>query len=112
MRMSSSHKQLPPRFADLEPFADWALADESERLRLRLATPMHEIETFYNTMLPQIEEVLEYLTGFSIETFDETQQRLLYMALSLAEISTAVELYGQSDHPFGIDMTRFVRGST
>ena len=64
MRMSSSHKQLPPRFADLEPFADWALADESERLRLRIATPMHEIETFYNTMLPQIEEVLEYLTGF------------------------------------------------
>ena len=101
---------LPPGFAELEPFVDWALAAESERLQQRLAASMEEIQAFYSAMLERIEEALEYLNGFPLDQMPEPEQRLLHMTLSLAEVWVAVELYKQPDHPFGLDMRRFVPG--
>ena len=101
---------LPPGFADLEPFVDWALAGETERLQKRLASSMEEILAFYSAMLDRTEESLEYLNGFSLDDLPEPEQRLLNMTLSLAEVWVAVELYKQPDHPFGLDMRRFVPG--
>jgi hypothetical protein len=103
---------LPPQFADLERFGDWALATESARLQRRLRSSMEELNAFYSGMLPRTAAVLEYLNGFPLAELDEPQRRLMYLALSLAEVSGAVELYGQPDHPFGIDMTRFVPGES
>ena len=101
---------LPSGFSDLEPFADWALAGESDRLQKRLASSMEEIQGFYSAMLDRIEDALEYLNGFSLDELPEPEQRLLNMTLSLAEVWVAVELYKQPDHPFGLDMRRFVPG--
>ena len=101
---------LPPGFADLEPFVDWALAGETERLQKRLASSMEEILAFYSAMLDRTEEALEYLNGFPLDQLPEPEQRLLNMTLSLAEVWVAVELYKQPDHPFGLDMRRFVPG--
>ena len=103
-----SEHLLPAGFSELEPFLDWSLASESERLQKRLDSSMDEINTFYSAMLGRIEEALEYLNGFPLDQLDEPQQRLMNMALSLAEIWVAVELYNQPDHPFGFDMRRFV----
>ena len=101
---------LPPAFAELEPFIDWSLATESERLQKRLDSSMDEIRAFYSAMLGRIEEMLEYLNGFPLDQLNEPEQRLMNMTLSLAEIWVAVELYNQPDHPFGFDMRRFVPG--
>ena len=101
---------LPSTFSDLEQYADWALSGESDRLEKRLTSSMEEIQAFYSAMLDRIEEALEYLNGFSLDELPEPEQRLLNMTLSLAEVWVAVELYKQPDHPFGLDMRRFVPG--
>ena len=72
---------LPSPFADLEPFADWALAGEAERLQKRLASSMEEIQGFYSAMLGRIDEALEYLNGFPLDGLPEAEQRLLNMTL-------------------------------
>ena len=105
-----SHRLLPPAFAELEPFIDWSLASEAERLQKRLDSSMDEIHAFHSAMLSRIEEALEYLNGFPLDQMHEPEQRLMNMALSLAEVWVAVELYNRSDHPFGLDMRRFVPG--
>ena len=43
---------LPADFADLEPFADWALATEPERYAKRLSSSQAELEAFYNAGMP------------------------------------------------------------
>ncbi len=101
---------LPSAFAELEPFADWSLDRETERLEKRLTSPMEEIQAFYSAMLGRTEEALDHLNGFPLDQLPEAEQRLLNMTLSLAEIWVAVELYKQPDHPFGLDMRRFVPG--
>ena len=101
---------LPSAFAELEPFADWSLGSEAERLEKRLASSMEEIKAFYSAMLGRIEEALDYLNGFPLEQLPDPEQRLMNMTLSLAEIWVAVELYKRPDHPFGLDMRRFVPG--
>ena len=105
-----SDSLLPPAFAELEPFADWSLDSESERLEKRLAASMEDIQAFYSVMLGRIEEALDYLNGFPLDQLPGPEQRLLNITLSLAEIWVAVELYKQPDHPFGLDMRRFVPG--
>ena len=105
-----SQQLLPNAFAELEPFADWSLGSEAERLEKRLASPMEEIKAFYSAMLGRIEEALDYLNGFPLEQLPDPEQRLMNMTLSLAEIWVAVELYKRPDHPFGLDMRRFVPG--
>ena len=101
---------LPSAFAELEPFADWALDRESGRLEKRLASSMEEIRAFYSAMLERIEEALDHLNGFPLDELPEPEQRLMNLTLSLAEVWVAVELYKRPDHPFGLDMRRFVPG--
>ena len=105
-----TQKLLPAGFASLEPYADWALAGETDRLQKRLASSMEEIQGFYSAMLERVEDALQYLNGFPLDQMPEPEQRLLNMTLSLAEVWVAVELYKQPDHPFGLDMRRFVPG--
>ena len=105
-----SQHLLPSAFAELEPFAGWSLGSESERLGKRLASSMEEIKAFYSAMLGRIEEALDYLNGFPLDKLPEPEQHLLNMTLSLAEVWVAVELYKRPDHPFGLDMRRFVPG--
>src|SRR5262245_13150899 len=98
-----SHRVLPDPFTDLEPFVNtWALATETERNQKRLTSPMTEIQAFYDAMMPRMEAVLTYLSQFSFErgpeevkTLPEETRRLLYLALSVAEVAPAVELYKQ-----------------
>ena len=103
---------MPPAFAELGPFVDWSLDSESERLEKRLVSSMEDIQAFYSVMLGRIEEALDYLNGFPLDQLPGPEQRLLNMTLSLAEIWVAVELYKQPDHPFGLDMRRFVPGGS
>jgi hypothetical protein len=55
---------------------------------------MAEITTFYQAMLPRMEEVLSYLAQYTSEQVPADVQRLFYLTLSLAKIAPAVEMYG------------------
>ncbi|MCE2485989.1 MAG: hypothetical protein J4F42_10795 [Desulfurellaceae bacterium] len=98
---------LPEGFADLEPLAErWALATETERNRHRLTSPMSEIQALYDTLLPRMEAVLNYLGQFPLDNLSEDAKRLFHLALSLAEVATAVENYKQPSVVDGYDSTR------
>src|SRR5712691_12142500 len=105
------NRLLPDQFQDLEPFVEtWALATETDRNRKRLSSTMEEIQTFYNALVPRMEAILEYLNQFplakmpeDVQTLPEETRRLFYLALSLAEVTTAVELYKQPGVIDGFD---------
>lgn len=104
-----SHRMLPDQFEDLEPFVRaWALATERERNRKRLSSTMEEVQAFYETMLPRMEAVIEYLHQFSLGNMPEEAKRLFYLALSLAEVAPAVELFKQPSVVDGFDPARFI----
>ena len=57
---------LPPEFADLEPFADWALETEAERYAKRLASTMDELQAFYDAAFPRLEDAHGLLDQFDL----------------------------------------------
>jgi hypothetical protein len=103
-----SEHVLPEPFRDLEPLAGWALATEKERNHKRLASPMAEIQAFYDALLPRMEAVIAYLNQFPLDAMPGDAQRLLHLTFSLAEVSTAVELFKQPGVIDGYDASRFV----
>ena len=46
---------FPAAFADLEPFADWALETERERYAKRLSSSMDALQAFYDAVFPRLE---------------------------------------------------------
>ena len=87
---------FPEQFKELEHFINgWALATETERNRKRLSSPMKEIQAFYDAVLPQMEPILTYLKPYPLDEMPEHAEKLFYLCLSLAEVTTAVENYRQ-----------------
>jgi hypothetical protein len=103
-----SERVLPETFRDLEPFAEWALATETERKNKRLASTMAELQTFYEAILPRMEAAISYLNQFPLDAMPTEAQRLFHMTLSLAEVAMAVELFKQPGVADGYDAARFV----
>jgi hypothetical protein len=91
---------LPPAFADLEPFAaSWCLATEPERFAQRLATPMDEIQAFYDAVTPRAEEAITYCDRFPLDDMPEDARNLLHLLYSMVMVSFPVECWGQQRVP-------------
>lgn len=101
-------QSLPGEFKDLEPFAGWALPTERERNHKRLTSEMSEIQSLYDTLLPRMEAIMEYLNKFPFDGMPEDARRLLDLTLSLAEVAPAVEFYQQPGVIDGFPAERFV----
>ena len=85
---------LPDGFADLAPWADWALEPERARTAKKAASSMEEIRAFYDAMMPRLEAIMAYLDR--VPAGDERPapaHRLHLLALSLVEVANLVELY-------------------
>jgi hypothetical protein len=65
--MSTTSVTLPAEFADLEPFADWALPTEGERYAKRIASTMDELQAFYDAAFPRSEAAATYLDQFPMD---------------------------------------------
>ena len=52
---STSVPTLPADFADLEPFAEWAIPTERARYAKRLSSTMDELQAFYDAALPRMD---------------------------------------------------------
>ena len=87
---------LPPEFADLEPWAaTWCLATEPERWARRLASPMAELQAFYDAVFPRAEEAIACVRPLPARRHARRRERLLQLVHSLLMVSYAVEVWKQ-----------------
>lgn len=91
--------KLPADFADLEPFADWALPSESDRYAKRLASTMDELQAFYDAAFPRLAASVEYLQGVDLEGMSEENRNLLWLFSALVTVSFPVEVWRQPRVP-------------
>ena len=90
---------LPTDFADLEPFADWAIPTERARYDKRVASTMEEMQTFYDAAFPRMEDALSYLEQYAMDALPEDAKRLLWLYCALVTVSFPVEVWRQPRVP-------------
>ena len=90
---------LPADFADLEPFADWAIPTERARYAKRIASTMGELQAFYDAAFPRIDDALAYLERFTIDEMADDAKHLLWMYCGLMTASFPVESWRQPRVP-------------
>ena len=91
---------LPAEFADLERYGDWILETERERYAKRLATPMGEMQAFYDAVFPRLAEANKYLEDYPLgQPIPEPQRNLLILMMSLVLVSFPVEVWQQPRVP-------------
>ncbi len=90
---------LPADFADLEPYADWALPGEGARYAKRLASTMDELQAFYDAAFPRLEAGTAYLEQFGMDSLPEEGKRLLWLFAALVTVSFPVEVWRQPRVP-------------
>jgi hypothetical protein len=90
---------LPPDFADLEPFADWAIASEDARYAKRLASSMDELQAFYDAAFPRLQDSVERLQGIALDGISDEERNLLWLFSSLVAVSFPIEVWRQARVP-------------
>jgi hypothetical protein len=94
---------LPAEFADLEPFSGWILPTERERYARRLASPMEEMQAFYDAAFPRLDEANKYLEDYPLgeagRSIPGPQRNLLLLMMSLVLVSFPVEVWQQPRVP-------------
>ncbi len=92
-----------PTTVELEMFLpDWGLADPHERAVKRSTSTMPEISAFYHAMMPQMEEIIEYLDQFPLDEIPKEDQKLAYAALAVCEVDYAVNKWDTPNLETGI----------
>jgi hypothetical protein len=90
---------FPPDFADLEPFADWAVATETARYAKRMASTMDELQAFYDAAFPRLEAATAYLEKVQLDGIADDDKRLLWLFAALVTVSFPVEAWRQPKVP-------------
>ena len=90
---------LPPEFADLERFADWAVPTERARYAKRISSSMGELQAFYDAAFSRIDDALAYLDQFSVEGSPDDAKHLLWLYCGLMTASFPVEVWRQPRVP-------------
>ncbi len=99
---------LPPAFAALAPFIDWAIPRERQRKARRIASSVEEINAFHAAMSTHLEDIIQYCNKFPYDSLPPDARRLADMCLSLIEICNLVELYKGPDVMDAMEPARFV----
>ncbi|RSN57919.1 MULTISPECIES: hypothetical protein [Actinomadura] len=90
---------LPAEFADLEPYAGWALATEPERYAKRLASSMEEMQAFYDAAFPRLEDAIAYIDRHPWDDLPEDARTLMHLMQGLVMVSFPVEVWKQPRVP-------------
>jgi len=106
---------LPPEFADLEEFVpDWALPNEKLRQAKRIDNDLESVRGFYETMLPRMPAVYDYLEKFphgDVMRLSEADRRLYQLGCAFIEASHPIEMRWQRtdiDDAFPLDRLCFL----
>ena len=92
---------FPADFADLEPFAAWAVPTETARYAKRIASTMDELQAFYDAAFPRLDDALAYCDRFELDALPDDATRLLELLCSLALVSYPIEVWKQ---PLPVDV--------
>lgn len=90
--------------------AQWGLPTTAERVAKRTASSMDEIRTFYDAMLPCMEEILEYLNQFPVDALPEDAKPVARTALAMCEVDNPVR-WKSVTLPSGFDVQSMVEKS-
>ena len=90
---------LPAEFADLAPLAAWILPTEKARFAKRVASPMSELQAFYDTAFARFQAAADYLEQVSLDGISDEDKHLLWLYASLVTVSFAVECWRQPTVP-------------
>jgi len=94
---------LPAGFQSLESFIEkWGeLYTADARYIMRQSSTMEELQLFYTAATPLLEQAFEHLDNFEFgeNKLPSAQARLLRLMYSLAEVSQAIEIFGQPTVP-------------
>jgi hypothetical protein len=91
---------FPPEFADLEPFADWAVWGEKARYAKRIASTMDELQAFYDVAFPRVDAAVEYLDTIPYDdSMPDEAKHLLWLYCALVTVSFPVEAWRQPTVP-------------
>jgi hypothetical protein len=94
----SGDTQLPPGFEALEPFvAMWSLDRAADRAQRRLDSSAPDREAFFAVASELAAPALEFLDQKPLNAFDECEERLMNLMLSLAHVALAVEIQGDDE---------------
>ena len=89
---------LPAGFEALEPFADrFAAASTAERAARRSDSSPEERQKFFDAAKELVPAALDYLDSKPIDQFDDSEQRLMNLALTFAHVALAVEVQGPDE---------------
>jgi len=89
---------LPSGFEALEPFVEaWALDGTADRAQRRNDSSEAERLAFYEAAKDLAPAALELLDRKALDAFDNAEQRLMNLMLSLAHVSLAVESQGPDE---------------
>jgi hypothetical protein len=90
---------LPPDFADLEPFADWALPTEKQRYAKRIASTMDQLQEFYDAAFPRLDAGTDYLKKVRVVDIADDDKHLLWLFCALVTVAFPVEAWRQPRVP-------------
>jgi hypothetical protein len=90
---------LPAEFADLEPFAHWAIPTERARYAKRVSSTMDELQAFYDAAFPRMEDALRYLEPFEMDALSDDAKHLLWLYCAVVTVSFPVEVWRQPRVP-------------
>lgn len=90
---------LPQEFAELEPFADWALHGEQARYDKRVNSTIDELQAFYDAAFPFLDKAREHLEKVSLDTINDEDKRLTWLFCALCTVSFPVEVWRQPRVP-------------
>lgn len=90
---------LPAEFADLEPFADWALPTERQRYAKRVGSTMAQLQAFYDAAFPRLQAGTEYLKKVQLDDVADDDKHLLWLFCALVTVAFSVEAWRQPRVP-------------
>jgi hypothetical protein len=89
---------LPSGFETLEPFVEsWAIDGAAKRAHRRLVSSEAQRVAFFNAAKDLLPAGLAYLDRKPLHQFDEKEQRLMNLLLSLCHVAQAVEIQGDAE---------------
>lgn len=99
---------LPSGYEALEPFVErWAIEGSANRLQARLDSEESERVAFFTAAVDLVPAALELLDQKPFAQYDDRENRLMNLVLSVAHVSLAVELH-RDQEPKHAAMARYI----
>ena len=99
-----------PAIPELDRFLEhWAKPTETSRSHVRWHATPEDFQAFYAAVLPNLDDLMDYLDQFPLGQIPDDARPLYYLALAFAEAAPHCELYdGSSEVPNSFSAERFV----